>query len=114
MVGLVGYTTVKESVEFNKLYKSSQAKHSAEFVLFYNPKYQNKVAFVAGKKVGNAVKRNRAKRLLRALFIAHSPNLKGGSYIFVAKPKILQTDFAQLDQRFITALTQLNAAQTKL
>ncbi len=70
-------------------------------VLFYLPKKNTKrVGFTATKKLGNAVKRNRAKRLLRALFIQNAASLKEGEYIFVAKPQILQSEFAVLRKHF--------------
>jgi len=62
------------------------------------------VAFVAGKKVGGAVQRNRAKRLLRARFIAVSDRLAEGSYIFVAKAPLLKADPLELQKAWQTAL----------
>ena len=66
----------------------------------------HKVGFTATKKIGNAVKRNRAKRRLRALFCEYSNNLKDGTYIFVAKQSIidiphenLKTDFTKIIKR---------------
>jgi hypothetical protein len=43
------------------------------------------VGFIASKKVGNAVKRNRAKRRMRALFSDFESSFASGIYIFVAK-----------------------------
>ena len=46
-------------------------------VLFFLPANKiHKVGFTATKKIGNAVKRNRAKRRLRALFCEFSHSLK--------------------------------------
>ncbi len=59
-----------------------------------------RVGFVASKRVGKAVQRNRAKRLLRALFIIYADSLKGGYYIFVAKPSILEADFQRVHSVF--------------
>lgn len=64
-------------------------------MLFYKESENRSVAFVASKKVGNAVKRNRAKRLLRAHFIQDLQKLKNGSYIYVAKEPILKSNFPQ-------------------
>ena len=76
-------------------------------VLFYLPSNQvKKVGFTATKKIGNAVKRNRAKRRMRALFYSFSPQLKNGTYIFVAKAATpdmphnkLQNDFKRVLER---------------
>ena len=49
------------------------------------PKNDLKLAFVASKKIGNAVLRAKAKRRLRACILDYEDRLNEGSYIFVAK-----------------------------
>ena len=58
------------------------------------------MGFTATKKIGNAVKRNRAKRRLRAIFLLHSQNLKDGSYIFVAKQSLVESTHEKLQNDF--------------
>jgi len=55
------------------------------------------------------VKRNRAKRRLRALFCEHSDSLKDGSYVFVAKVGLFDSSYEQLSSDFLKVL---NKAQT--
>ena len=62
------------------------------------------MGFVASKKVGKAVKRNRAKRLLKALVIPYIMELKTGYYIFVAKPAILEAEFVKVEKIFFQTL----------
>ncbi|SFV65909.1 Ribonuclease P protein component [hydrothermal vent metagenome] len=64
---------------------------------------------VASKKVGNAVARNRAKRLLRSHLINHIDKLNRGRYILVAKPLLLDSNYQQIDKQFFNALRQLKA-----
>jgi ribonuclease P protein component len=59
--------------------------------------------------VGNAVKRNRAKRLMRALFIETLPRLRNGSYILVAKAPVLDAEFSELRQGWNRALQRARA-----
>ena len=82
------YETLKEHKEFQYIYKTAFKKHTNCFILFYKKGETEKVGFTASKKVGNAVKRNRAKRRLRALFAEFSSSLKSGSYVFIAKDSI--------------------------
>jgi len=77
-------------------------------VLFYKKAQTKKVAFIASKKVGNAVKRNRAKRLLKAHFIKHSSNLSDGIYIFVAKTPIIESDFIKTSKTLHYIYKKLN------
>ncbi|RLA73545.1 MAG: ribonuclease P protein component, partial [Epsilonproteobacteria bacterium] len=59
--------------EFQYIYRKGKNQHSNSVVLFFLPHNSvKKIGFTATKKVGNAVKRNRAKRRLRALFLNHS------------------------------------------
>jgi len=76
-------------------------------VLFFLPQNATqKVGFTATKKIGNAVKRNRAKRRLRALFREFSPSLKDGSYIFVAKQALEESSHEKLSLDFKKVLTR--------
>lgn len=68
----------------------------------------HKVGFTATKKIGNAVKRNRAKRRLRALFREFSSSLKDGTYIFVAKQSIHETTYQELKNDFKKTLNRLH------
>jgi len=74
--------------------------HSEWFVLFYKESDAKEFAFVSSKKVGNAVYRNRARRLLKAQFINFSTKLKTGKYIFVAKAPIVNSNYQELEKQF--------------
>jgi len=73
-------------------------------VLFYKKHKGYNVGFVASKKVGNAVYRNRAKRLLRAHFIENINLLSEGSYVLVAKPALLTKDFKEISKTYLHTL----------
>jgi len=90
---------LKHNREFQLVYRKGQSAHSAALVLFYLPNTPAvSVGFTASKKVGNAVKRNRAKRRMRALFYALEPQLAPGSYILVAKAATVDTPYAEMQK----------------
>lgn len=71
-----------------------------------------RVGFTASRKVGNAVKRNRAKRRLRAAAAAILP-LSGRAahdYVLVARTATLSRPFADLSLDLRTALAAAHAA----
>ncbi len=78
--------------------------HTPYFVLFYKKNDEYKVGFVASKKIGNAVHRNRAKRLLRAHFIENIDLLSQGSYVLVAKPALIQENYSVTRKAYLHAL----------
>jgi len=73
-------------------------------VLFYLNDGEHRVGFVASKKIGNAVHRNRAKRLLRAHFIENIEHINSGSFALVAKPKLLEVDFLEVKKVYLNTL----------
>jgi len=69
----------------------------------------SRIAVAAGRTVGNAVKRNRAKRLLRA---ASQPLIAmlhpGWDIILVARQPMADSTFQQTSQALMGLLTQAN------
>ncbi len=101
------FTRLKTTQEFNGVYKhSSKTWHTPYFVLFYKKGISNKVGFVASKKIGNAVHRNRAKRLLRAHFIENIDLVSSGSYVLVAKPDLISNNYLETKKSYLHALKQ--------
>jgi ribonuclease P protein component len=76
-------------------------------VVFYKISDEKKVGFTAGKKVGNAVLRNRAKRRLRAIFAQIEQKLKDGIYVFVAKEGLKNMDYKQLKSSLLWSFKRL-------
>ena len=90
-------------------HRSSKTWHTPSFVLFFKKGDEYKVGFVASKKIGNAVHRNRAKRLLRAHFIENIDLLSRGSYVLVAKPALISESFLEVRKSYLHALKKCSA-----
>lgn len=58
-----------------------------------------RVAFAIGRDVGSAVRRNRARRRLRAALAAQAETLPPGSYLFGGSAELVTCPFALLEDR---------------
>ncbi|MFQ6058476.1 MAG: ribonuclease P protein component, partial [Anaerolineae bacterium] len=64
-----------------------------------NDREHSRFGFAVGKRVGKAVARNRAKRLLReATRLRQARIVPGWDLVFIARQPIRQADFRQVDQ----------------
>ncbi|MCD4759004.1 MAG: ribonuclease P protein component [Arcobacteraceae bacterium] len=97
--------------EFNYIYKSNKKWHTKSFVVFFQKSDYLNIAFVSSKKVGNAVHRNRARRVLRALVLEKEKELTNGKYIFVAKNELFLRDHKTLQKDFNFAMKKLGLYQ---
>jgi ribonuclease P protein component len=98
---------MKSSRVFNALFKQGRSFHNEAFVCFFQNAASSEVGFVASKKVGNAVKRNYARRRLREIFRARKDALPKGRYALVAKKPIVEIDFGALQEQFSRVLKQI-------
>ena len=83
--------TLRNQNDFNRVYKKGKSKGSKYVVILFlkNNLDYSRFAFVASKKVGNSVKRNRARRLMREAFRSFSYKMKPGyDVVFVARNTI--------------------------
>jgi ribonuclease P protein component len=66
-----------------------------------------RLGVVTGKRVGNAVARNRARRLMRESFRLHQHELSGPvDLVLVARPSIAGKKFADVERDFLRVLRQ--------
>jgi ribonuclease P protein component len=63
-------------------------------VILPNQKDQTKIAVIASRSVGNAVQRNRCKRLLRASISIHLDEIASGyNILLIARNRLLEAKF---------------------
>lgn len=81
--------SIKNNSEFRKAYKKGKYK-SGQYVTVYalaNSTDVNRIGIVTGKKVGNAVQRNRMRRLIREIYRNDiHDTVSGFDFVFFVKP----------------------------
>lgn len=82
--------TLKENRQFHLLYRRGKCLVSPTVVIYVLKNKSNNLRYgiTTGKKIGNAVKRSRARRVIRGAFAQINPSLKTGyDFVFVARGK---------------------------
>ncbi len=90
---------MKRSRDFKNVYKYGKSVSNQYIVMYFleNGTDVNRVGFSISKKVGKSVVRNRYKRLLYENFRLLDSDLKKGyDIIFIARNKIIESDFYTL------------------
>ncbi|MCM1114831.1 MAG: ribonuclease P protein component [Clostridium sp.] len=102
--------TLRENKDFRRLYYRGKKQISPCLVTYVmrNNLGEMRIGITSGKKIGNAVKRNRARRLIRTAFF----NCRGrinGSYdiVFVARTKTCYMKMQEVQAQMELQLKEL-------
>ena len=94
---------IKKSKDFSLIYNKSQKMHTKYAIIFIKENVNNeqRCGFVASKKTGNAVQRNRIKRIFKEFVKIHKDKFKENTdYVFVGK-SILKDNLKNLKYKDI-------------
>jgi len=104
MLGLPRKCILKKKKDFQAVYSRGKSYANRFLVLyvFQSKEFQGKVGFAAGRKLGNAVKRNRIKRLLRESYRLHQDGIEEGiSLLLVGRKAALTARCQDLEKAFL-------------
>lgn len=90
---------LRNNNDFSKVFNKGKSTASKTMVVFFikNELKYNRIAFIASKKVGNSVKRNKARRLMKEAFRENKDQLKKGyDIIFIARNNIIEAKYDDL------------------
>ena len=103
------YRPICKNREYSRVYSRGKAYVHPQLVLYVlkNRRGHTRVGLTASKKVGNAVQRNRARRIMRAALWQHLP-LDVGNYdlVFVARGQTPRLKSTQLEKTVVKLLTK--------
>lgn len=110
------YVSLNLNKDFQRLYH--RGKSCAQPVLVvYAMKNRNgfcRMGITTGKKIGNAVERNRSRRIIRAAFqsVLKSGCIKGSwDFVFVARTKTKFQKSTRIEKAMIAAFEQLGVSE---
>ncbi|VWL85085.1 ribonuclease P protein component [Oceanivirga miroungae] len=93
--------TLKKTSEFSFIYNKGEKVYTKYTIIFIKKTSEQKFGFVTSKKTGNAVKRNRLRRIFRSVIRIDIDKFdKNHSYVIVAK-KNCQDDFDILNYNIL-------------
>jgi len=96
---------MKESREFARIKKEGRSQAGRFFVLAVLPDESVpdfRFGLVTGKKLGDAVARNRLRRQMREIIRAARPAIRPGSlFVTIARWRAPGADFAELEQDWL-------------
>ncbi len=102
--------------DFDQVYRKGKSVPSRHVVIFYRRtrRPETRIAFLASKKVGNSVKRNRARRLMRAALRNSGIQLEPGvDYIFIARNSITGAKCPEVEKSLMSAFRRMGGAKNE-
>ena len=92
--------TIKSSIEISDIFANGKRFTASSITLLVQAKAEHdqpgRVAFIAGKKLGNAVWRNSAKRRLRAIAFDLGGPWPGYDVIFIARSATTSDSYSKV------------------
>jgi len=107
---------LRKKEDFSAIYKKGKSVGERYVVVFYkkNNLSYNRIAFLASKKVGNSVERNRARRLMKESFRFLKENMRSGyDIIFIARTTIDGRNFFDVKKSMYGALKKAKLYEVK-
>ena len=102
--------SLKKNQDFQKVIKSKQSVGCKSFVIYYlkNEFDYARIGISAGKRIGNAVIRNRTKRQVRAIIDSTFNKEENLDMIVVVRDKFLEQDYETNLKDFKYLLNKIN------
>lgn len=91
------FNVIKKSEEISALFNSGKYISLKYFTIIWEECENTRVAFIAGKKLGGAVKRNFLKRRLRSLYRENFEIFQNKKVLLLAKQRLLTANYLEAE-----------------
>ena len=101
---------LKQNHEFRRLYNKGKSAVSPYFVIYCRRTGRpvSRLGITTGVKLGNAVRRNRARRRIRELYRTHEDRLPVGcDVVIVARSRCIYGRYSELERCFVQQMKKL-------
>ncbi len=108
---------LKKKSEFRTIFEAGKSFPSKYTVLIVlkDSSGKKKFGFIASKKVGNSVERNRARRLMREVFRLHIAEINQDIQIIcIARPSIKGASYSDVEKSILQALRKSRLLEQKV
>jgi ribonuclease P protein component len=97
---------IRKRSEYQALYEKARRIPSRSFVLFVraNDSGRPRLGITVTKKIGDAVRRNRAKRLLREIFRRHKNELQDVDIVVNGRAPLPGAEYGRLEAELLGCL----------
>jgi ribonuclease P protein component len=111
-MGIPSTKRLRKSRDFQKIREHGTRMFLGPFIVQYCQRMSNeesrRLGVIASRRVGNAVKRNRGKRIVRELFRLHESVLPDGcDIVIVLRSNFDRYSFSDLEARYVRACANL-------
>jgi ribonuclease P protein component len=104
---------IRRRGEFQRVFDAGRRAHGRHLTIIAaaTPGHDSRLGIVASKKLGGAVVRNRAKRLIREMFRTHNGPEPASDLVVIPKPSALTVHAIEVARDFRATLKRLSASK---
>ncbi|WP_453992625.1 ribonuclease P protein component [Bacillus nitroreducens] len=98
---------IKKNQDFQTVFKSGKSSANRQFVVYVLEKEGQehfRIGLSVSKKLGNAVTRNRIKRLIRQFFLEHKTQVKERDYVIIARKPVVEMSYEEVKKSLLHVL----------